>query len=618
MESGQSEAHEGGRDTTAPRTEGDDSTQPLYLPLIDGHIIRLLELQPGAQNDPVVIRLFLVELEHAPDYDALSYVWGDTKTTLPITCNGRPFGVTVNLNAALVRLRYTDQVRILWADAICINQGLTRERSHHVGFMNIIYQHAKRVLACMGQDPDGGAKDVVALLNEHTTRMLGYSSVLEMPVLTPDDPLLDDPRWKSLAVLMKRPWFTRAWVLQEVGVAKDPQVFYGDAEFSYRDLMKLIKWMRRCASNLETRAGIFWLTIHTDWEYWLPDWRAHATEANYTLVDFLGHARGLSCKEPKDHIYAFLGHPLTQLEDGSGPIIKPDYEKDTRVVYREMAAMLLQSSGLRALSSVEHDNSTISEDFSSWVFRSDVELVQNSLGIWLGYYYHSSPDAKPEPPFVIEGEHLRLQGVIVDTVSKSYQFSTSSEDLEPPSALRSLQAANHEPVSLDRIWEDLQDSNTPCCYPRDKRLEAFSLTLCAGLTNYEPAEDNLGRHWANFAAYWGLRLQSTSTSALPSELQAEMEKGDAERFWIDMSLSSEGRSFFITQKGYYGLGPWIAEPGDICCILLGARVPFILRKTGKQSFYKLVGEAYLHGFMRGEVGEKLAGRDLALETVIIC
>ena len=65
-----------------------------------------------------------------------------------------------------------------------------------------------------------------------------------MPVLTPDDPPLDDQRWKSLAVLMKRPWFTRAWVLQEVGVAKYPQVFYGDAEFSYRDLMKLIKWMR--------------------------------------------------------------------------------------------------------------------------------------------------------------------------------------------------------------------------------------------------------------------------------------------------------------------------------------------------------------------------------------
>src|SRR5205823_5715832 len=134
-------------------------------------------------------------------------------------------------------------------------------------------------------------------------------------ILTPDDLLLDDPRWKSLDVLLKRPWFTRAWVLQEVGVAKDPQVCYGDAEFSYRDLMKLVKWMRRCASNLETRAGIFWLTIHTDWEYWLPDWRAHATETNYTLVDFLSHARGLSCKEPKDHIYAFLGHPLTQLED---------------------------------------------------------------------------------------------------------------------------------------------------------------------------------------------------------------------------------------------------------------------------------------------------------------
>ena len=71
-------------------------------------------------------------------------------------------------------------------------------------------------------NPDGGARGVAALVHEHADRMSGYSSILQMPVLKPKDPLLDDPRWKSLAELMNRPWFKRAWVLQEVGAGERP------------------------------------------------------------------------------------------------------------------------------------------------------------------------------------------------------------------------------------------------------------------------------------------------------------------------------------------------------------------------------------------------------------
>jgi hypothetical protein len=593
------------------------SDQPLYLPLLDGHVVRLLHLEPGAPDDPVVLRLALVELEHAPDYEAISYVWGNSAITRPIMCNGRRLDITLNLHAALVRLRYPDRDRTLWADAICINQGHIRERSHHVAFMNIIYRHAKDVLVCIGQGPDGGAEDVVALINEHKTRV-SHTPVSQMPILSSNDPLLDDPRWKSLAALLDRPWFSRAWVLQEVGMTEDPIVFYGDSEFSYRDLMELERWIERCASNLRIRYEINFMSIHIGWQHWTPDWRSHSPWPEYTLLDFLGQARGLSCKEPKDHIYAFLGHPLAQLEDGSGPIIQPDYEKDTRMVYQDTATVLLKDSALRALSAVEHDYSTIAEDFPSWVFRGDVELVQNALGVWRGYYFHASANVTAEPPTLTEGNSLRLRGIVVDVVSKTYQFSTTSEDLETPSDLRSRQPGDHQPVSLDRIWNDIHNDETPCIYPSDERLKAFSLTLCAGLTNYERAEDNLTLHWANFVAYWRLRLQSTSTNPSLEGLQEGEEKGDEERFWWDMSLSGEGRSFLITQKGYYGLGPWIAEPGDLCCILIGANVPFVLRKTDKESHYRLVGETYIHGLMRGEILDTMDGNGLTEESIIIC
>ncbi|KAK4059476.1 hypothetical protein Trihar35433_10752 [Trichoderma harzianum] len=68
-----------------------------------------------------------------------------------------------------------------------------------------------------------------------------------------------------------------------------------------------------------------------------------------------------------------------------------------------------------------------------------------------------------------------------------------------------------------------------------------------------------------------------------------------------------GRKFFITKKGYFGLGPQKSEPGDRVAVLFGSGVPFVLRKcvsaTGKRA-WKIVGECYVHGIMQGEVIQK--------------
>ena len=341
------------------------SNQPLYFPLVEAQIIRLVELAPGARDAPVVIRLFIAELEHHPEYDAISYVWGNPEDTLPILCNGRSFDITVNLNAAFVRVRYGDRPRILWADAVCINQMNLAERSHHVSFMGKIYRNARTVLVCLGQDLDGGADDVAGLVKENADLVSKYGSIAEMPVLAPDASLFDDPRWKSLATLTKCTWFTRAWVLQEVGLAKDPRILYGEVDFSYRDFMRLALWVDRCAPNLELRASVSFYSIHTDWLDWAPDWQRTAAYPNEKFLDLLNHARWLGCREHRDHVYAFLGHPLAQLDDGSGTIVTPDYLKKEQDVFLELAVRLIQQYGFRVLSPVEHDDRTLNEDFPS-------------------------------------------------------------------------------------------------------------------------------------------------------------------------------------------------------------------------------------------------------------
>ncbi|PMD36860.1 hypothetical protein L207DRAFT_385789, partial [Hyaloscypha variabilis F] len=64
-----------------------------------------------------------------------------------------------------------------------------------------------------------------------------------------------------------------------------------------------------------------------------------------------------------------------------------------------------------------------------------------------------------------------------------------------------------------------------------------------------------------------------------------------------------GRSFFSTAKGRIGLGPGFVKEGDMVCIFIDGNMPFILRpsiSTDENSYYTVLGEAYVDGVMEGE------------------
>jgi hypothetical protein len=199
----------------------------------------------------------------------------------------------------------------------------------------------------------------------------------------------------------------------------------------------------------------------------------------------------------------------------------------------------------------------------------------------------------------VENNYSKVRGLTVDVVSKAYQFSAS--DLKIPAEPKSSRPVVPQGGTLDHVWRNVQDAGITSAYPWKERLSAFSLTLCAGLSTYDSAEENLAQHRENFAAYWRLKGQPpTLEDELLADLQEAAQRGDQEKFRLDMRLFCKGRSFLFTRKGYYALGPWITKPGDICCVFFGATVPFILRKVDEASHYKLIGEAYIHGLMRGE------------------
>ena len=64
-----------------------------------------------------------------------------------------------------------------------------------------------------------------------------------------------------------------------------------------------------------------------------------------------------------------------------------------------------------------------------------------------------------------------------------------------------------------------------------------------------------------------------------------------------------------------GIGPCETEPGDFVFVLLGSDLPFIMRKESDTSDkMQIIGVAYLHGIMDGEVMEK----NPEIETIELC
>lgn len=63
-----------------------------------------------------------------------------------------------------------------------------------------------------------------------------------------------------------------------------------------------------------------------------------------------------------------------------------------------------------------------------------------------------------------------------------------------------------------------------------------------------------------------------------------------------------GGQLFMSSTGHLGLGPQLSKETDIVCFVQGARIPFILRPTDSHG-YQLVGEAYVHGLMQGEIAD---------------
>jgi len=134
----------------------------IYFPLSASQDeFRVVELFPASEfNAPIVCQLVLSSLRSPPEYEALSYAWGLPPFSASITLNDSlDFTIGENLELALRYLRLPSKKRLLWVDALCINQGDRDERSQQVGRMRDVFQLCQAVLVYLGPYYPKSAKD---------------------------------------------------------------------------------------------------------------------------------------------------------------------------------------------------------------------------------------------------------------------------------------------------------------------------------------------------------------------------------------------------------------------------------------------------------------------------
>ena len=223
-------------------------------PLDGGKKIRILELHGGDGSD------LEANLEiHNPKipYEALSYTWGskEKESKIRIVKNSKIYNVAItsNLASALRQLRYKkeDMSRWLWIDALCINQEDHIEKNHQVPKMASIYNEASNVCVWLGDgDPRNDKRHKDSRRGEESDRKdednnkIARGLIKRVLNLDSFERLIGDERstkdWNALLALMKRPWFSRRWVVQEIALARKATVYFGEFEVQWKELANAV------------------------------------------------------------------------------------------------------------------------------------------------------------------------------------------------------------------------------------------------------------------------------------------------------------------------------------------------------------------------------------------
>ncbi|KAG5755436.1 hypothetical protein H9Q70_001929 [Fusarium xylarioides] len=543
-----------------------------YPPLRSLGTVRILSLEPGQPESPLRGTLEEAHVNSLQDYEALSYVWADPGPS------DRPHEIIIRENnqdvllplrggsifAALLQIRLPDQKRRVWADQCCINQDDLDERSNQVHSMGKIYENATRIL------------------------------------------------------------FKRGWVVQEIGTETPATMIWGNHSIDWNTLASICQKLKGY-HQLRSTLGITTSDISFLHRRFIPPDKTTHHANRYNFIYELQRSRHLQFTDQRDRMFAFLSHFSTRSLPplGCGPIsIVADYTLSVEQTYISIATRILRDQPEAAcitLAAVQHPRNSLPS------YHDDVKVGDNTkLPSWVPDWRWSEGIILAEPicPHrahgnstvkmnILENERiLQMHGVSIDIIEECSRPMLPS-DFYGKAGL------------VEHLWQDIFPKTSFSLVDKylngDSAFFALMQTLsngCVQATGHECKQyDSVPEQtWLQMAAKF--TVETFGSSAVSEEIMKQAEKIQNEKEhdkWSRWATSaSDGRVFARGKKGYYVLGPSTLEAGDMVCVLFGCKVLFCLRRVGER--YLLVGECYVHGLMKGEAMDMLAGGEVEEEV----
>ncbi|CBF81783.1 hypothetical protein AN5504.2 [Aspergillus nidulans FGSC A4] len=603
--------------------------------------IRLLYLHPGCFEDRLKCELAVhcLNSPHCPQYEALSYTWGDPASAEDpkntILVGGSSFAATRNLVSALRHLRHQSGDPIcLWADAVCIDQTNFAERSHQVGMMRQIYASAKRVVIWLGE-ADQESDAVMSALHSIATSGVSYLHG-ELSHLREDAPRF------FLELAERRPWFTRMWIAQELAVAsEDPMVVCGMKSVSWSTFVKAWKVISR---ELFTEIGMVRpipraeedmadrqppdtgddLEVLAMLKIDVLDELRQAVQRNggQPLRQLLWISRTSLSTDPRDRVYALLG--LMHVSDDTDvTTILADYSKPTWAVYADAMEHIFSSGqGPYCLSYLFLPGVDTVLPWTPMATSSDEE--QAYLPTWVPDFSRQTSDSTTKPSGItfqppanrggasgaganchngqrVSDRVLKVEGLWIDTIQETIPLGTSMDEVlaSLPRIQATAMQAKERPCRFEQPVAALIEQ-----FKRKEPLWRMLISNKKYMSGYDEAP----------LAYEDMYLQLTEYPRVTKNNRTQYEKCLVE------GLGQ--KAFFTTNCGLVGTCVPDSRAGDIAVVLFGSPIPFILRPlpagtNGQSQMYALIGASYLSGIMDGEMVDELYCEDLIDSTTFL-
>ncbi|MCJ1233371.1 hypothetical protein MMC14_001327 [Varicellaria rhodocarpa] len=584
--------------------------------------IRLLELHKGRDGQPIRCTIKHVSLDDSPGkYMALSYTWGSSENPSDILVDGKRLSVTANLYSALRRCRPPNANLTLWIDAICINQLDIPERESQVRMMRRIYQQAQRVVVDLGEEAEG-AKLVLPLLSKTVMLLKEHGMDWTIPQRRFEEfglPSADALDWKALTLLLCQPWFRRVWIIQEFAMAQNLTMVYGNSILPWQDLYWTVFWLssKGMFSHMALLGDLFpnglpvALIASTNFFNIVNIRNGIKHQKPKPFSTCLRHVRVFEATDPRDKAYGLLGL-VPDVDDFDFEVIYSSKETLENVFIRLARALVESGDVYNVLLAAGTKASSM--DVPSWVpdWSHDQRQAQFSPIREEGNksFYHAGGADSISTKVLRDSRKLTVRGNLFDNIvllSDTYYSALPNKG----KGMRDVMCWEAQSKTLI--------ANLPS-YPTGEPVhDVYRRVLVANKDNLDneasaPYIDNYERMLRMFQ----IEEQSRScTEGGPSfdldneELQS-LSRSVIE-YAVPMSACIAERRLCVTRKGYMGLVPDDTTEGDVICVFVGADVPFILRRCDDDD-YKLLGDVYVHGIMKGELLEM---EDSIIQDVVL-